>query len=153
MSAKISEAKLRAHIEENLLALILRANRAGIYDQLLRGAGVDIDKALYPVLSATSALAPARVSEIAALMTIAPTTTSRHLSALERKGLVKRTSSDADRRAALVTLTDAGAQAVRELRVVRRRLFAEILAEFDAVELEQLSDYLDRVIAAFREQG
>src|SRR6476659_150790 len=57
--------KLLAGVEERLLALILRANRARIYEDLLRGADVRMDKALYPVLSATGAFGPARVSEIA----------------------------------------------------------------------------------------
>ena len=42
--------KLLAGVEERLLALILRANRARIYEDLLGGADVRMDKALYPVL-------------------------------------------------------------------------------------------------------
>jgi hypothetical protein len=38
--------KLRSQVEEQLLALILSANRARIYDELLRGANVNIDRAL-----------------------------------------------------------------------------------------------------------
>jgi DNA-binding MarR family transcriptional regulator len=146
-----SEEKLRARIEEDLLALILRANRAGIYSTLLQSANVSIDKALYPVLSATAAVGPARVTEIAKLLTINPTTTSRHLTALEQKGLISREGSDTDGRAAVVQLTDAGRHAVSELRKGRKRLFAKLLADFDATELQRFSDYLDRVIRAFKE--
>jgi DNA-binding MarR family transcriptional regulator len=145
--------RLIGTIEDRLLALILRANRARMYDQLLDGANVDINRALYPVLSAASALAPARVSEIAKAVAINATTTSRHLTALEAKGLVSRTSSDADGRAALIELTPAGRRAIRELRAARTRIFTALLADFDDDDLERFGGYLDRLVEAFSEQA
>jgi DNA-binding MarR family transcriptional regulator len=141
--------KLLAGVEERLLALILRANRARIYDDLLRGADVRMDKALYPVLSATAAFGPARVSEIATVLGLNPTTTSRHLASLQRMGLISRSSSDEDGRAAVVELTEPGREAIGGLRKARGRLFAKLLADFDSTELEQFGDYLDRLFKAF----
>lgn len=141
--------ELLAGIEEGLLALILRANRARIYEDLLRGGGVDMDKALYPVLSATAAIGPARVSEIAELIGLNPTTVSRHLASLEGMGLVSRASSDLDGRAAMVGLTQTGRAAVRDLRKARRRLFAELLDDFDDEDLERFGSYLGRLFQAF----
>lgn len=141
--------KLLTGVEERLLALILRANRARIYEDLLRGADVSMDKALYPVLSVTAAAGPARVSEIAAVVGLNSTTTSRHLGSLQRMGLVSRSSSDADGRAAVVELTESGRTTVRDLRAARKRLFAKLLADFDGDELERFADYLDRLFAAF----
>lgn len=141
--------KLLAGVEERLLALILRANRARIYEDLLGGADVRMDKALYPVLSATAAFGPARVSEIAAVLGLNPTTTSRHLASLQRMGLVSRSSSDDDGRATAVELTEPGRRAIGDLRAARRRLFAKLLADFDGAELERFGDYLDRLFAAF----
>lgn len=144
-----SREKLLVGVEERLLALILRANRARIYEDLLRGANVRMDKALYPVLSATAATGPARVSEIATAVGLNPTTTSRHLSSLERMGLISRSLSDGDGRAAAIELTGAGRKAVSDLRKARKRLFAELLDDFDGAELERFADYLDRLFRAF----
>jgi DNA-binding MarR family transcriptional regulator len=141
--------ELLAGVEERVLALILRANRARIYEDMLRGAGVEMDKALYPVLSAAAAIGPARVSEIAELIGLNPTTVSRHLASLEKMGLVSRSSSDLDGRAAPVELTGAGKSAVRNLRKARRRLFAELLEDFDEDDLARFGSYLARLFQAF----
>jgi DNA-binding MarR family transcriptional regulator len=141
--------ELLAGVEERVLALILRANRARIYEDLLHGAGIQMDKALYPVLSAAAAIGPARVSEIAALLGLNPTTVSRHLASLEEMGLVTRSTSDEDARAAAVGLTKAGREAVAALRRVRRGLFAELLDDFDDEELERFAGYLARLFQAF----
>jgi DNA-binding MarR family transcriptional regulator len=141
--------KLLAGVEERLLAMILRANRARIYEDLLRGADVHMDKALYPVLSLTAAVGPARVSEVAGLLGLNPTTASRHLGSLQQMGLVSRSSSEDDGRAAVVELTDLGREAIGDLRAARRRLFAKLLADFDSTELERFGDYLDRLFEAF----
>jgi DNA-binding MarR family transcriptional regulator len=143
---------LRGQVEERLLAVILSANRARIYDELLRGANVNIDRALYPVLSATAAIGPARISEVAEILAINPTTTSRHLSSLERAGLISRTPDETDARAAFVELTEAGTRAVHQLRETRRALFVKLLADFDSGELKSFNDYLGRLIDAFTEQ-
>ena len=129
--------------------MILRANRARIYEGLLRRANVRMDKALYPVLSATAAFGPARVSEIAAVLGLNPTTASRHLGSLQRMGLVSRSSSDDDGRAAVMELTESGRKAMGDLRAARKRLFATLLADFDGAELERFGDYLDRLFEAF----
>jgi DNA-binding MarR family transcriptional regulator len=141
--------KLLSGVEERLLGLILRANRARIYEDMLRGAGVDMDKALYPVLSATGAIGPARVSEIAEVVGLNPTTVSRHLTSLEEMGFVSRAASDRDGRAAAVDLTEAGKRAVSDLRKARRALFAELLDDFGDEELARFESYLGRLFQAF----
>ena len=141
--------ELLAGVEERVLALILRTNRARIYEDLLHGAGVQMEKALYPVLSAAAAIGPARVSEIAALLGLNPTTVSRHLASLEEMGFVSRSTSDEDARAAAVGLTEAGQDAVDALRRVRRGLFAELLGDFKDDELERFAGYLGRLFHAF----
>jgi DNA-binding MarR family transcriptional regulator len=147
-----SRSSRTAQIEEQLLALILRANRARIYDDLLKGAKLSIEKALYPVLSATAAIEPARVADIAEIVGLNSTTTSRHLSALEREGLISRARSASDARAAVIELTPQGKRAIRGLRDSRRAVFARLLADFDETELLQFGDYLQRLQAAFAER-
>jgi DNA-binding MarR family transcriptional regulator len=152
MIGRMARDDKHARIEELLLALILRANRARIYDDLLKGAKLSIDKALYPVLSATAAIEPARVADIAEVVGLNPTTTSRHLSALEREGLVSRAKNTRDARVAVIELTSQGKRAIRGLRDARRAVFARLLADFDEAELQQFGDYLQRLQDAFAER-
>ena len=145
--------RARAQIEERLLTLILRANRARIYDDLLRGADVEIDSSLYPVLSVTAAVGPARVSDIAEVVGLNPTTISRHLRELERIELVSRSNSDSDGRATIVELTELGRATVARLRDQRRGLFADLLEGFDPEELDRFADYLERLIEGFLDRS
>lgn len=145
--------QLLSGVEERVLALILRANRARVYEDLLREARVSMDKALYPVLSAVGAVGPAQVSQIAAVVGLNPTTVSRHLASLERMALIRRSASEQDGRVSLIELSQAGRKAARELRTARKRLFADLLAGFDDSELERFGEYLDRLAGAFATSG
>jgi DNA-binding MarR family transcriptional regulator len=67
------------------------------------------DPAAVWVLHALACHGPMRVSALADSLTIDISTTSRHVSGLEAEGMLTRQPDAADRRASLVTLTQAGA--------------------------------------------
>ena len=67
----------------------------------------------------------------------------------EEMGLIGRSSSDLDGRAAMVDLTEIGKRAVSDLRKARRRLFAELLDDFDDEDLERFESYLGRLFKGF----
>jgi DNA-binding MarR family transcriptional regulator len=72
----------------------------------------------------------ARVQELAAHAGITPSTATRILDALQRRGVVERTRSDDDRRAVAVNLTELGRQLVHAeqewLRGRQRTFFAAL---------------------------
>ena len=72
----------------------------------------------------------ARVRELAEQAGIAPSTATRILDALERRGIVDRTRSAGDRRGVSVTLTAAGRDALRDeddwLRAREREFYAQL---------------------------
>lgn len=151
--ATSSRSALTSRVEEQLLALILRANRARIYGELLRSVAVELEPALYPVLSAIGALGPVRLSEVAAAVGIDPTTASRHVAALERRGLVARAADASDGRALAVALSESGTAAIAQLRRARKTVFKQLLRDFDDREIAQLAGYLERLAAAFTATG
>jgi DNA-binding MarR family transcriptional regulator len=93
----------------------------------------------------------ARVQELAAHAGITPSTATRILDALERRGVVQRTRSDEDRRAVAVSLTDLGRQLVhaeQEWLRGRQRTFYTALP---GAEQELAPDLLFRLAALIDE--
>ncbi|MEI9929657.1 MAG: MarR family transcriptional regulator [Rhizomicrobium sp.] len=99
-------------------------------DVLLAEAGVDIDRALFPLLVALDVRGPLVVSELADLVGRDHTTVSRQLAKLESLKLVKRRDGAADRRKTTTTLTAGGAEIAHKIARARWRLLAKALADW-----------------------
>jgi DNA-binding MarR family transcriptional regulator len=93
----------------------------------------------------------ARVQELAAHAGITPSTATRILDALERRGVVERARSDEDRRAVAVSLTETGRQLVHAeqewLRGRQRTFYAALPSD----EQELAPDLLFRLAALIDE--
>lgn len=87
---------------------------------------------------------PIRISALAERTHLEVSTVSRHLSSLERDGIVQRIPDPDDRRAQWVTLTDEGRIALRALREQRQGWFTALLADWDAADVARLIDLLTR---------
>ena len=74
-----------------------------------------LDRGGYWVLAKLASLAPIRLSDLAVALELDPSTVSRHIKTLWHAGLVGRESDPDDRRAALLTPTDAGRRGARSL--------------------------------------
>ncbi|MFB9427967.1 MarR family winged helix-turn-helix transcriptional regulator [Streptoalloteichus tenebrarius] len=133
-------------------AMVQRANRVHLYGEMLRAAGLAVEDALYPVISAVATLGPARVADISSAAGIGPTTGSRHLSQLERLGVVRRTDDPTDARVALVELTPHGRRVAERLRESRRRIFAELVSDWSDAEVERFSRQLQRFVDRIAER-
>jgi DNA-binding MarR family transcriptional regulator len=82
---------------------------------------------------------PTTSAALARLEQISPQSMGSTLGALERRGLVERRSDPADRRRVVLSMTRAGAKALRSKRSVRAEHLARALSsEFTAAELSQL---------------
>ena len=89
---------------------------------------------------------PIRASELAAAMAADPSTTSRHVAALVEDGLIRREPDPADRRAALLELTDAGAARVEALEAHRRELIGELVTDWSDEDFELFAGLLKRFV-------
>ncbi len=105
----------------------------------------------YGLLEGLTTRPVARVQELAGDAGIAPSTATRILDALERRGVVRRLRSEEDRRAVAVSLTDLGEKLLHDqqdwLRG-RQRAFYESLP---AAEQELAPDLLIRLAALIDE--
>ncbi|HTX32765.1 MAG TPA: MarR family transcriptional regulator [Solirubrobacteraceae bacterium] len=80
---------------------------------------------------------------------IAPPTATRLIDGLERAGLLQRTRSEADRRAVLVSLTEAGREALRRKQAQigrRRRTIYERLEPEERRQSERLLHHLAEIM-------
>jgi DNA-binding MarR family transcriptional regulator len=117
-------------------------------DRELRHTGVT--KSQFGVLQALMHLERASSAALARTVFVTPQAMVGIVAGLERKGLIRRKSSKVSARAIDATVTAAGKNAYAEaVRMIRN--VDDILAkEFTPKELDQLDDYLERMIAAMR---
>ena len=120
-------------------------------DRELRHTG--LTKSQFGVLQALMHLERASSAALARTVFVTPQAMVGIVAGLERKGFIRRKSSKVSARAIDATVTAAGktvyAEGVRMIRNVD-----DILAkEFSDTELEQLDEFLERMIDAMRRTG
>jgi DNA-binding MarR family transcriptional regulator len=111
-------------------------------------APTDLDRGGYWVLAKLALLAPIRLSDLSVALELDPSTVSRHIKALWNAGLVGRESDPEDGRAALLSPTDAGHEALEAARALRLRALAEAMSDWPEADRGRLVDLLERLVAA-----
>jgi DNA-binding MarR family transcriptional regulator len=140
--------------EERTWAVADRIHSAAIH--LLRRARVeDVASGLTPTrLSALSVVVyagPLTLGRLADAESVRPPTMTRIVHALEELGLVRRTSSRADRRSVQIEVTPLGRSVLDDARERRLRRLAVLLASLDERELEavgEAAELIERALAA-----
>jgi DNA-binding MarR family transcriptional regulator len=117
-------------------------------DVLLREAGVDLDRALFPLLVRLGMVGPMSVAALAEQVGRDHTTVSRQLSKLQSLGLVARQGDGADRRVRTARLTAAGDTVVEAIAGARRRLLSRALADWSEADRERLAGLNRRFVDA-----
>jgi MarR family transcriptional regulator for hemolysin len=92
-------------------------------------------------------------SELAKELGITGATLTHHLTALERKGLVRRWREDGNRRVQRVELTDAGIELFDRLRAIAARHDRLLRSQLSDDEVEQLGALLDKLEAGVKAQA
>lgn len=132
-----------------------RRMRALLDLQLARDLARDcgLSEADYDVLSSVSEATghSLRLGDLAAHMLWSKSRLSHHVTRMERRGLVARQDCPSDGRGAVLTLTEAGWQAIRDaapghVESVRRHLFDLLTAE----QVQALAEISETVLAHLR---
>jgi MarR family transcriptional regulator for hemolysin len=113
-------------------------------EQHLAGAGSSF--AVWTALFALKAEGPLIQRELAEILNVEGPTLTRHLARMEAEGLVERRRTSADRRAAIVHLTDAGEAMHDRLSGIVSAGGDIFLKGFSPQEIEEFVSYLSRVI-------
>ncbi len=109
---------------------------------VIPGLHPGLDATSYPVLFAVAAAEQARISDLADTLHNDVSTVSRQVSTFVTHGLVAKLPDPTDGRAHVVTLTDAGRAAVREIQASRAEWFQGLLEDWDAECAASFTDQL-----------
>ena len=102
-------------------------------------AAIGLSGRQYMVLAVLSEDAPPSQQELAGLCGLLPAQIVPVIDELERRGLVARQRSEADRRRSVVTLTAAGTQAMVQADALGDRLVADLDEEARQAAIQALS--------------
>lgn len=105
------------------------------------------DWASMAVLHHLACTASARSSELADLLQLDASTMSRHVRNLEQAGYVSRDGDPADRRAARLSITEAGRSLLREEMAHRAEILGEATADWSTEDRSTLVQLLERLTA------
>jgi DNA-binding MarR family transcriptional regulator len=133
---------------ERAVGRVLRVSRSPRFGDAIRGrAGIKLDRASYGVLERTGALAPVRLSDLAAELGVDVSTVSRQVQALEQKGLVDREPDPDDGRAMLLQLTRKGKAVRSKMQAAWQETIAGVLVNWKPADISEFAVLLDRFAA------
>ncbi|ELP68398.1 transcriptional regulator, MarR family [Streptomyces turgidiscabies Car8] len=135
-----------AEIDRNLNRIAHLAYHARQHGRLRELAGVPLDRAAVVLLRQIADSEPLRPGELANLLAVEASHITRQVQHLQRAGYVTRVPDPDDRRAQLVRLTVAGAEAVARIREVKCRTMRMSLMGWSSQDLRRLTGFVDRMV-------
>src|SRR5262245_44768496 len=121
-------------------------NRPEPDDIMLAAAGVQLDRALFPLLSRIGLKAPISVVELGKVAGKDHSTVSRQVAKLEELGLVERVPSETDQRVRLLVPSRKGEAILEKLRVARRKAMAQWGKDWDRAERQKFLETLQMIV-------
>ena len=132
-------------LREALLDLTGVLNRPQPDAALIALAGVDLDRALFPLLARVERRGPLAIGELAELCGRDYTTVSRQVTKLEELGLVVRQVNAEDARSKEVVVTRKGRRITTALDGAREKIMTALLADWDKKELAEMARLLRKL--------
>jgi DNA-binding MarR family transcriptional regulator len=129
-------------LREALLDLTGVLNRPQPDAALIARAGVDLDRALFPLLARVARKGPLGIGELAELCGRNYTTVSRQITKLEGMGLVVRRVHGQDARIKEAVITEKGRVMTRALDGAREKIITSLFAEWDKQDVAELTRLL-----------
>ena len=133
-----------ARLDRAMSLLARRGTLTRFHRRLVRAAGVDIDRAGYLVLRRIRREGPTRITDLADLMGVEPSTASRHVQVLVDRGWLAKQPSFTDRRVSMAEVTDTGAAIVDRIETERHRILDHTLSRWSDVEIERFVVLFER---------
>lgn len=140
-----------ADLETALTRLVRRTHLPTAGEAPRRAAGVTLERATYATLVRVTELDGGRLSDVAAVLGLDVSTTSRHVKRLVDAGYVDATTDPDDARAKRFATTPSGTDVLRRVRDARRAHLAHALSGWDAGAVTDLAHGLDRLVTALED--
>jgi DNA-binding MarR family transcriptional regulator len=125
-------------------AVLLRGMKE-INAHVIETTGARCEQAGAAVLGRLDLLGPVRLTDLAHALGLDPSSVSRQVTALERRGWVAREKDPSDLRAQRLHLTEQGSAVVSDLRDARAEALAQLTPDWTTAELDDLAGRLARL--------
>ena len=132
-------------LREALLDITGILNRPQPDAALIALAGVDLDRALFPLLVRVERRGPLAIGELAELCGRDYTTVSRQVTKLEELGLVNRQVNSQDARIKEAVITKKGRQITTALDGAREKIMTSLLADWEKQDVAELARLLRKL--------
>ena len=136
-----------------LLDILIVMNRPERDEDLIRTAGIELDRALFPLLVGIERFGPIGVVDLAARAGRDYTTVSRQVAKLASLGLVERRESAADRRVREAVATPKGRAMTQRIDQAREKIGRAIFASWDAQDIDDLARLMRRFADAVKDRS
>ena len=133
-------------IQTSLQGVTQSTNQVRVHEELLRAAGVRLDRAGAALLYKLRLYAdtPFRVTTLATLLGVDAPTVTRKVQQLERLGYVAREPDPEDGRASLIRLTRGGQETVDRILAAHRDRLTRLFEGWDDDDVRQFGTLLER---------
>lgn len=135
-----------------LLDIVSLMNKPQRDEELVREAGIALDRALFPLLVSIERLGPVGIVELAERVGRDYTTVSRQVAKLESLGLAERRQSAADRRVNEAVVTAKGKAMTDRIDAARERIAAAVFSSWDPHEVDELVRLMRKFADAMKEE-
>ena len=125
-----------------------RTGSTGPVRALLYDPDPPLDVAQADALDLIVAHAPVRMSDVASLLRVDPSTATRTVARLQQLALVDRTTDPLDARVVLVVPSEGGRRLHARVRTRANHLLSDMLDTFGAEDRERLASLMERLVAA-----
>ncbi|SHL87274.1 DNA-binding transcriptional regulator, MarR family [Rhodanobacter sp. OK091] len=137
-----------------MLITMVRSEIVRAIEAALASQGLDLSFTQYLILKKSQQLGPVSATELARSVELDGGAMTRQLDQLERKGYLRRSPHEQDRRALRIELTEAGSTVWQNTAsVCSERVMAAAQRSMNPAEQAQLHDYLERMLQALRDKN
>ena len=137
-----------------MLLSMVRMEMVRAIEAELASQGLDLSFTQYLILKKAQLLGPVSATELARAVELDGGAMTRQLDQLERKGYLRRSPHEQDRRALRIELTNAGSTVWQNTAsVCSQRVMSAAQRSMTAAEQAQLYDYLERMLHALRDKN
>lgn len=137
-----------------MLITMVRSEIVRAIEAELAGQGLDLSFTQYVILKKSQQLGAVSATELARAVELDGGAMTRQLDQLERKGFLRRSPHEQDRRALRIELTDEGRAIWQNTAsVCSQRVMNAAQRSMSPAEQAQLHDYLERMLQALRDKN
>ncbi|MER8974641.1 MULTISPECIES: MarR family winged helix-turn-helix transcriptional regulator [unclassified Mesorhizobium] len=135
-----------------LIEIASLMNRPQRDEQMVKEAGIALDRALFPLLVGIERLGPIGIVDLADRAGRDYTTVSRQVAKLESLGLAVRRQSETDRRVNEAVVTPKGKAMTDKIDAARERNARAIFENWDAHDIDELVRLMHKFADAVKEK-